>query len=324
MALASTCPHCRTSFRVVADQLKLHRGLVRCSCCGSTFSGIDHLRYIDDAQLPATQPMPATERQSGADECSGGIDDECAADQHDPDEHEPAPEAREQGFLPDPFPAGGEEITGVPVPDDENAESEVPHPDSDPASIDPSALAQDSAIDYFSTRRARGFADRQSLFAALAAVALAATLAGQWVVAQRSWIAVHVPVAAPFLEAVFAPFGITVGAPERLDALTIESFELRTASVPDLLEMHALLRNRADHPVRWPTMQLTLTSPTGGPQRRRSLEPADYLADDPAMAEGQLPAAIPAHTEWPLHLALRARDLQLSGYDYQVRLYYHR
>lgn len=48
MALATTCPQCKTSFKVVPDQLKLRRGMVRCGVCQNVFSGIDFLRYVDE------------------------------------------------------------------------------------------------------------------------------------------------------------------------------------------------------------------------------------------------------------------------------------
>jgi predicted Zn finger-like uncharacterized protein len=62
MALATTCPHCKTSFKVVADQLKLRRGLVRCGKCQEVFSGVDYLRYIDEPKPKAlaTSPEPAS------------------------------------------------------------------------------------------------------------------------------------------------------------------------------------------------------------------------------------------------------------------------
>jgi predicted Zn finger-like uncharacterized protein len=63
MALATTCPQCKTSFKVVPDQLKLRRGLVRCGVCQHVFSGIDYLRYVDDsarmARRAAAAPAPA-------------------------------------------------------------------------------------------------------------------------------------------------------------------------------------------------------------------------------------------------------------------------
>lgn len=49
MTLATTCPSCRTSFKVVPDQLKLRRGLVRCGKCQHVFSGIDFLTYVEPA-----------------------------------------------------------------------------------------------------------------------------------------------------------------------------------------------------------------------------------------------------------------------------------
>jgi predicted Zn finger-like uncharacterized protein len=43
MALATRCPHCNTTFRVVHDQLKLRSGMVRCGNCKQVFNGIEHL-----------------------------------------------------------------------------------------------------------------------------------------------------------------------------------------------------------------------------------------------------------------------------------------
>ena len=62
MALATTCPQCKTSFKVVPDQLKLRRGLVRCGVCQHVFSGVEHLRYVDrdeDTSQPDTLAAPS-------------------------------------------------------------------------------------------------------------------------------------------------------------------------------------------------------------------------------------------------------------------------
>ena len=73
MALATTCPQCKTSFRVVPDQLKLRRGLVRCGVCQHVFSGIDSLRYVEDipgqqaSAAPAALP-PALRREAASPE----------------------------------------------------------------------------------------------------------------------------------------------------------------------------------------------------------------------------------------------------------------
>lgn len=61
MSLASRCPHCGTAFRVVSDQLKLRRGLVRCGKCRQVFNGFDHLLYVSargEALASATGELP--------------------------------------------------------------------------------------------------------------------------------------------------------------------------------------------------------------------------------------------------------------------------
>jgi len=57
MALATRCPHCKTTFKVAHDQLKLRSGLVRCGACKLIFNGIEHLVRPEDADSPGT---PAT------------------------------------------------------------------------------------------------------------------------------------------------------------------------------------------------------------------------------------------------------------------------
>ncbi|HXA47371.1 MAG TPA: DUF3426 domain-containing protein [Burkholderiaceae bacterium] len=63
MALATQCPHCKTTFRVAQDQLKLRAGLVRCGSCKEIFNGIEHLLPVEGAQAApiakATAPVEA-------------------------------------------------------------------------------------------------------------------------------------------------------------------------------------------------------------------------------------------------------------------------
>lgn len=64
MTLVTTCPNCETSFRVVADQLKLRRGLVRCGQCRTVFSGLERLRRLEEETGAPTSasgaPPPST------------------------------------------------------------------------------------------------------------------------------------------------------------------------------------------------------------------------------------------------------------------------
>jgi predicted Zn finger-like uncharacterized protein len=54
MALATRCPNCQALFRVVADQLKLRGGLVRCGACRHVFDAIGSLAYVDDSSTVTT------------------------------------------------------------------------------------------------------------------------------------------------------------------------------------------------------------------------------------------------------------------------------
>jgi len=75
MALATKCPQCGALFRVVADQLKLRGGLVRCGQCRAVFDAIGSLTYVDDSALvqsrtvseatrPATPAMPIADESA--------------------------------------------------------------------------------------------------------------------------------------------------------------------------------------------------------------------------------------------------------------------
>jgi predicted Zn finger-like uncharacterized protein len=55
MALATQCPHCHTTFRVAADQLKLRGGIVRCGACQRIFDGNAHLIDLDKPAAPPAQ-----------------------------------------------------------------------------------------------------------------------------------------------------------------------------------------------------------------------------------------------------------------------------
>ena len=56
MALATRCPHCKTTFRVASDQLKLRGGIVRCGTCNQVFDGNATLVDLD---APAASSTPA-------------------------------------------------------------------------------------------------------------------------------------------------------------------------------------------------------------------------------------------------------------------------
>lgn len=56
--LAARCPNCQTAFRVVADQLRLRGGLVRCGRCNHVFDGRDHLIELGAVVAPVAEAPP--------------------------------------------------------------------------------------------------------------------------------------------------------------------------------------------------------------------------------------------------------------------------
>ena len=61
MALATRCPHCNTTFRVAADQLKLRGGVVRCGSCNEVFDGN---AALVEPQAPVLSVVPEVVRDA--------------------------------------------------------------------------------------------------------------------------------------------------------------------------------------------------------------------------------------------------------------------
>lgn len=59
--LVTRCPACRTAFRLVADQLRLRQGLVRCGQCDTVFDAREHL-----IEMPVPAAAPASKPDSRA------------------------------------------------------------------------------------------------------------------------------------------------------------------------------------------------------------------------------------------------------------------
>ncbi|MEJ7805213.1 MAG: DUF3426 domain-containing protein [Telluria sp.] len=59
MALATVCPHCKTTFRVAQDQLKLRGGIVRCGTCREIFDG--NASLVDLSAPPLRAPVQAAD-----------------------------------------------------------------------------------------------------------------------------------------------------------------------------------------------------------------------------------------------------------------------
>jgi predicted Zn finger-like uncharacterized protein len=273
MTLVTTCPHCSTRFKVVPDQLKLRQGLVRCGVCQQVFSGSQHLdpvpgEALDPGEGPASGEGPTT--QVGT----------------DPD---PPPAASATVETPEPEPAYEFDPALEPEPEPALPGLAASPPES--ALIAPATVYPVVAIPLRRSngRTGRDEADpfaaigepparrRASKAAWMVALLLALALLGQALFAWRDTLAARVPATAPALAALLRPVGLALEPPRTLSAVTIESFELQASGTPGRLVMSALIRNAANHAVRWPSMELTLTDPAGAVLVRKVLEPETFL-----------------------------------------------
>src|SRR3954470_21121239 len=58
MGLITRCPVCGTMFKVVADQLKISEGWVRCGHCAEIFDAAADLHDEAELEIPPTAPAP--------------------------------------------------------------------------------------------------------------------------------------------------------------------------------------------------------------------------------------------------------------------------
>ena len=118
MSLATRCPACQTTFRVVQDQLKVSEGWVRCGRCNEVFNALEGLFDLE------------------RDSVSGALDTSPATD-------EPPPDDATHGAPP----------AATPPPTAPHSQAEfLRHPESEPERIDsPGAPAADADTDAGNT-----------------------------------------------------------------------------------------------------------------------------------------------------------------------------
>lgn len=143
------------------------------------------------------------------------------------------------------------------------------------------------------------------------AVLFSVVLALQVGLIWRDMLAARIPALRPVLAQVCDWTGCRVGAPRRIDRLTVDASGLTRIEGAPLHRLAVTLRNRADTPVRVPALDLTLIDAQGKLVARRVLQVSDF---------GSPAAAIDVGAELPLQALLSVGDGRISGYT--VELFY--
>ena len=283
MTLVATCPHCRTSFRVVADQLKLRRGLVRCGRCQQVFSGVDALTYLDEA-AETTQIKDAAR-----------VTLESVAPSHAPDESATAAETAIAAAAPEVAP----EVAPEPAPE--------PAPEFAIETATETATAGAAATEALETKP-EAQPQRRILLILLIVLGLLGASA-QALIGWRHELAYRLPALQPFLALMSEKARLDLQPPRDARSLTIESFEVVAAQEPMKLTLEAVIRNRSDRPVAFPSIELTLRDSQSVMLTRRVIAAQDYVV---AEQQGR---GIPAQSEWTVNLLLEHDGLAVAGYS---------
>ena len=313
MSLTTLCPACSTAFRVHAEQLSARGGRVRCGKCARVFDGVAHLLQEAPEETAARTPSP----QLGLFESAkrGPYED------HDSQPRAPYAPPATQDIQPAPREAvadiatgttGVAEVTGITgitglagldpetlaVPQNDRAASAEPIPspaiDEQPAPV-PSSAPQYRLL--------------WSLIAMLSVLALAAQGGYRF----RTEIAVLWPAARTYLEAACEIADCTIGLPRHADLLGIESSDLQTdPQRANFVVLNAVLRNRAQFPQEYPSLELTLTDEADRALVRKVLSADDYL--DARQAGAARTQGIAAGAEATVRVAFDSSKVRATGY----------
>lgn len=302
MSLITCCPACGTMFKVVADQLKISEGWVRCGHCAHVFDATAHMVDAAQASAPIEPPAPVPVQQAHEveDIVAPPIPPAAPPLPSRPSDpvFEPEPEAvselPSESPLDQPFVFRRSDLAR-----DDEIPSELPA--AEPQAVEApaefaSSLGPDSQVPeahdahdvgFLRQARRRAFWRRPLVRASLALVllALVALLALQLAVHDRDRLAAAQPQFKPWLEMLCEPLKCTVGPPRQIEAIAIDSSSF-TKLRSDTYRLNFTLKNSAGRPVAAPSMELTLTDTQDQPVLRRVLSPADLAAPSPVIAAG--------------------------------------
>jgi predicted Zn finger-like uncharacterized protein len=341
MSLVTTCPHCRTSFKLPPEHLKADEGQVRCGFCKQAFSALEDLRYIktsefreaadgsvviDDMQhvlFVDDQDMlgNADAEQIGA-ERDGQADEferSRAVELEFENDYEPLDDP-ELDYAVEQFnnhkPSTAATLEHLPI----SLLNRTPLTNSQRKLRGIESLRPDEdAVDFLSGSRssqstfARAMHHIAGPFALLLIIALVLQAALHW----RNVIVAQWPATRTTMQAFAEPFNLAISAPRSLKDLSIEGFELLPGAQAETVILNVLLRNRTDQPVLWPAMELALTDDNADLTARRIFTPTEYLSQNllrAADAETNPALGIAGGSEHFIRLALRAEGLKLINY----------
>jgi predicted Zn finger-like uncharacterized protein len=336
MSFITRCPSCSTSFKVVADQLRISQGWVRCGHCSEIFDANQDIKpwvptppvltnVVDEQQQPSDlawaraardHERPSQENSPldgvldglamlGEHDANRQETDSTAPDggsgQDDPnvEQHPEWADAQPQDPVMDPWPSE----PGLPIDvlqaDGDEVLNAVPDPE-------PRFVQQAKRQAFWASAQVRA-----GLWVGVVVSVLALGL--QWAIHDRDRLAAWQPSLKPMLVALCQPLGCDIGPVRQLQSVVIESSSL----VRLLGQLHALdvvLKNTQAWPVAVPSLEVSLTDAQEQVLARRVLRADEWPDAPPVLAPGEA---------WPLKLRLSITlpsNQTMSGY--RIALFY--
>jgi hypothetical protein len=142
---------------------------------------------------------------------------------------------------------------------------------------------------------------------------LAALLLVQLAVIFRTDVVTRWPQWRPALVQVCSLFGCNVGWPTRAELLAVVGTELQAIPGTDVLELTAVVRNRAGFKVALPAIEVTLTDTTNRTLARKVFAPVDYLASA-GEPSSRIDDGLGASSDLTIRVAFEARGINAVGF----------
>jgi predicted Zn finger-like uncharacterized protein len=312
MSTVTRCPACATLFRVTPQQLQAHQGQVRCGQCTTVFDGFKDL---------ATSPEPVSPGSTQPERPARAVDRPVAPG---PAEGIPVPHPTEADGststfatpelpLVPPVPSGFEFETvewrpARAAPQSVTSARPVPKPESKP---DNAGTSQTVSADALFLQQAHAGRRGGSRLWITASILMAFALAGQAAYFYRGDMAATYRGFRPVVVKVCELLQCDVPLPQRPRSINIEASDLQSLDPlhPGIIQLTATLRNRADHVLAYPALDVVLTNTREHTLARRIFLPHEYLEK-----LRDVNAGFPGNAEITIRLDLDTGELGAAGF----------
>lgn len=334
MSLATRCTSCGTVFRVVQDQLKVSEGWVRCGRCNEVFNAIEGLFDLErDAPPNWKPPVAPTPAPLAATVTAAFEPQDEPPDDDDVFQLSDGDRIHSRFFQPEQADVDQTPAQAVKARDRvdfadaqfNTALLSEGKPKAKTSASKGTGIARSSVKEarakLEAARRGPGFVQQAKqrerwrspamrAVLSLSLLLLSAGLVGQGGYHFRDLWAAQWPATRPLLAQGCKWLGCAIGAPRRIDDVTVESSSLSPAPGSDGYRLTVVLRNRGALTLAMPWVDLRLTDSGEQLLARRALAPSDFRVG---------PAVLTPGSESNLQVLLSSSDpRRISGYTVEI------